>query len=492
MSAVAVRELREAEVFSLERFERWIDENELRLDNGDDWVLEPFQREVAEDILGLPRETWVIIPEANAKTTLMAGLGLFFGDLAGQPWIPIGAASRDQAEIMFGQMAVFVEQSNALKARFRVFEGYRKIRCPGGGRGIKVYASDAKTGDGVIPYPVAFVDELHRHDDLRLYRLWKGKLTKRGGGIVTISTAGEPGSEFEETRETIRSRATHRHRDGCHLRAEGAGIIYHEWMVPDVKAASNLEVVKQANPLGQITVETLVDKLASPTLNFGEDWLRLTCNIPSRSSTVAIPEANWDALEVADKIPAGQPVAVGADFAWLWDTTALAPLWMRDREFRLFGAPTVLEPPRDGTMLNPDLVKDAFRAIHGRNPIQYVVMDKTKAEDIAGWLENELGVTVVDRSQGNVAQVLDYKRFMEGVGKQWIRHTGDRVFRQHVLNAIARKVEGDNYRFDRPSTSRSAKRQERRVIDALTAAAMVHSTAVAEFDEQPSSGWRGL
>jgi hypothetical protein len=33
-----------------------------------------------------------------------------------------------------------------------------------------------------------------------------GKLLKRGGQIVTISTAGEPGGEFEDTRAHIRRR----------------------------------------------------------------------------------------------------------------------------------------------------------------------------------------------------------------------------------------------------------------------------------------------
>ncbi|HLF06398.1 MAG TPA: hypothetical protein VI893_04390, partial [Thermoplasmata archaeon] len=52
-----------------------------------------------------------------------------------------------------------------------------------------------------------------------------------------------------------------------------------------------------------------------------------------------------------------------------------------------------------------------------------------------------------------------------------------REFRRHVLNAIARRLPGEEMRFDRPSQSRNVRsgRQERRVIDALTAAAMVHN-----------------
>jgi phage terminase large subunit-like protein len=39
-----------------------------------------------------------------------------------------------------------------------------------GGIGIEVFAAEAKTGDGVIPFPFAIVDELHRHDDLGFIR----------------------------------------------------------------------------------------------------------------------------------------------------------------------------------------------------------------------------------------------------------------------------------------------------------------------------------
>jgi hypothetical protein len=49
------------------------------------------------------------------------------------------------------------------------------------------------------------------------------------------------------------------------------------------------------------------------------------------------------------------------------------------------------------------------------------------------------------------------------------------------MNAIARRLPGGDYRFDRPTASRSSPRmQDRRVIDALTAAGMVVSNAMRE------------
>ena len=59
-----------------------------------------------------------------------------------------------------------------------------------------------------------------------LYRDWQGKLGKRDGQIVTISTAGEPGSEFEQARDTIRqwpgSRAQGELHPRRHARARDA------------------------------------------------------------------------------------------------------------------------------------------------------------------------------------------------------------------------------------------------------------------------------
>src|SRR5690242_9845615 len=123
--ATATQERRQssAKPLTLRHFRQWIDQHELTLDTGADFELEPFQRAIVGDLFKGFTENWAILPEGNAKTTLMGGLALYLGDNTPTPWIPIGAASRDQAEIMFGQAAGFVERSRSLQKRFRVYEG---------------------------------------------------------------------------------------------------------------------------------------------------------------------------------------------------------------------------------------------------------------------------------------------------------------------------------------------------------------------------------
>jgi hypothetical protein len=187
-----------------------------------------------------------------------------------------------------------------------------------------------------------------------------------------------------------------------------------------------------------------------------------------------VTDKEWDDAQVEATIPLGAAVEVGMDVAFKWDTTAIAPLWAGPA-YRLLGAPKVLVPPRDGSSLHPDEIKNALMELAADYQVETVVMDMHRAEDIAAWVEDTLGVTVIDHAQGQTrTHVQDYEAFMEGLRNGTVKHTGDHDLRAHVLNAIARRLPGGDYRFDRPSQVRgNARAQDRRVIDALTAAAMV-------------------
>lgn len=469
-------------------FEAWA--RKLTLDSGKPWNLEPFQRQIAADVFDPAiRELWVIVGEGNTKSTTLAGLALYVSQHSLVPWVPVGAASRDQAEILFGQAAGFVERSPYLRQHFRVYGGYRRIVATRqGGRGIRVYPFDVRTGDGVIPFPVALLDELHRHPDLTLYRTWRGKLAKRGAKLVVISTAGEPGSEFEEARDLIRRSAPERQRDGAHLRAVGGGLVLHEWRVEDEDAVSDIAAVKAANPFSGITEQTLREEFESPTLDLNH-WRRMKAGIAARGLQQAITDAEWDGAQVDETIPEGARIVVGADLAWKWDCSALVPLYEPGGGRLLVGKPTILTPPRDGNSLHPDELKAAISAMHERYAITDVVMDLSNAEDVAHWIVDELGVDVHDRGQSNKFAVLDYAATMKALRGGHLRHTGDPELRRHVLNAIARRLPGGDLRFERPSSSRHPAGQDQRVIDGLTALAM----AVEHVGNRPAKvellGW---
>ena len=477
--------------FTLPHFRDWA--AELILDNGQSFHPEDWQEAFLDDVFAGFPECWLVVPEGNGKTTLMAALALYHCEHRIAASVPVAASSREQAEIMYRQAEGFVLRSprlydvvhSAIQSakgkrktdvpRFLPLEGHRRINHFEGGR-IQVFAADDRTGDGVIP-SLGLIDELHRHRNLGLYRTWAGKLLKRQGQIVTISTAGEPGSDFEETRERIRQ-SSDAIREGSFVRAVTARTVLHDWAVSEKADVEDFAVVKEANPFSGVTVEALDAKFHSPTMTI-QHWRRFVCNLPTRSEYAAIQEAEWFAAEVKDRIPAGEQSWVGADVAWKWDTTALVPLWVRDEKYRLFGTPKILIPPRDGTSLDPSKVEQAFIELHERNPIHTVVMDTSRAEQLASWVEQELGARVLDMSQGIPVQVEEYAKFMEALRNGWIKHTGDAEFTRHVLNAVAKIQRGGDPIFERPVQSRrDIDEQDRRVIDALKAAAMVHRVAM--------------
>lgn len=451
------------------------------------WPVQDFQLEVAADILAGEPEVWMVVPEGNAKTTLLAGIALYHADYTPSAEVVLGASSRDQCEWLHRQAAGFVERTPGLKKRFRVFDGYRRIKALRTGGRIQVFAADERTGDGVI-FTLALLDELHRHRDLRLYRTWRGKTRKRGGQLAAISTAGEPDSEFEQIRERLRTEAAEIHRDGAYTRAASAGMVLHDYSVPADADVEDMEQVKAANPLSTVTAQTLAEDFASFTMSMPH-WRRFKCNQAVRGVERAIDEGEWDGAGTDEEIPVGKPIWVGLDIGWKWDTTAWVPFWWRDHEYRLFDKPAILTPPQDGTSLDPKEVKQAFRDINARNPVEVVVMDESRAEDIAGWLRDEFpNLKVVPYGQGNPMKATAAERFLEGLREGFIKQPRDPEFTRHVLNAVSRTLPDGRVRFDRPSTSRNKSQQGRRVWDALDAASMVHATAVGEHLEDEDSG----
>lgn len=469
--------------FSVDHFRRYA--RKLVLDSGEPWDPDDWQLEFVGDVFAGFQQVWLIVPQGNGKTTLLGGLALYHCDFTLAPWVPVAAAASKQARILYEAAKGFVDRSPMLFDRFNPQSGYLRIQSvANGGWGIQIYSADKDTGQGIQP-TLAIVDEGHAQRDMGLYRTWRGKLRKRGGQIVMISTAGTPGTDFEETRDRIRDDADSRERLGpARLRASSRRIVLHEFKVPSAKDARDLDLVHAANPLSTITREELADLLEDPTLDWGEDWLRQTCNIPARSSQAAITDAEWDAAETDRRIPEGQPIDLGIDLAFTHDTTAMVPLWMESPDFRLIGEPAILVPPRDGTSLSPLELHEAFDQINARNPVRRVVMDRAKAEEFAFWLENDRGLGVegvVMRGKTAVPASEDYEAFMDGLreGKLW--HTGSHELRRHAMNAVASRLPGDKRRFDRPSTARTKSKQDTRVIDALDAAAMVHYVALANF-----------
>lgn len=499
-STTSRRSARPAKPFSVEHFRVYA--SVAVLDNGEPFALEPFQREIAKDIFAGFPETWLVIPEGNGKTTFLGLLALYFGDYTPSAMIPMAASSREQAEIMYRQAEGLITRSPDLRSRFRAYDGYRRIKCLRTGGRIQVFAADDRTGDGIIPGGLALVDELHRHRDLKLYRTWRGKLEKRNAQLVTISTAGEPGSEFEETRERIRREAASVKRKGCHVRAVGDEIVLHDFAVPAIKQAEDMKVVAAANPRKGITAAALKRKRASPTMT-REHWLRFVCNIATLAGGSAIQPEEWDKLaEPGLSVPDGAPRLGWLDLGWKIDTTAMGVLAWESDERRLVTGVRVIQPPVDESqvvagILHTQLTYGADMWVadpsagaeqliqlleKGQHPLQ--TDDSLRAQyDLPPLDECPTGALEFwAHSQDNAPMSQAATRLDEAVRNGWLRHDGNRVLRSHVLNAVARSLGDAKFKYDRPAEARGERRKNY-PIDCLTGVLMGHNIAVDKLRE---------
>ena len=447
------------------------------LDSGEHWKPEDFQNEFMADLFSGVPEIWLIVPEGNGKTTLLSGAALYHGDYTPDAAVLMAASSRDQCGLLLSQAIGFVRRSPGFDKRFKTYEGYRRIDCLRTEGQIQVFAADDRTGDGVIP-TLALLDELHRHRTLRLYRTWRGKLDKRDGQLASISTAGEPGSEFEVTRELARTEAPEITVDDRHIRAASPEMVLHDFALRTDDDPEDFSLVARANPFSGVTEAKLKRKRASPSMTSGH-WNRFVCNRATRTEGAAVGEAEWLAAEIEETGSVGRSSDVGLDLGWKWDATALVPLFST-AEGWLFGKSRVIDPPRDGNSLRPEKIMAAFREIHAETPIQRVVMDPSAGgEQLASWLEDDLRVQVVAHSQKTAPMALAAARFMETLREGTQKHIRDADFTRHVLNGVAKELPDGAFKFVRPAASRSSNEETPlREIDALIAAAMVLSTAI--------------
>lgn len=470
------------EPFTVDHFREYA--RTMVLDSGEFWEPEPFQLEVVEDHFAGHKEIWLIVGEGNGKSTFLSGLMLHHLEFTPEANVTVAASSRDQTEILHRQAAGFVRRSPGFEQKFRVYDGYRRIVNKADKGRIQVYSADERTGDGAIP-SLALLDELHRHSNLGLYRIWQGKLHKRGGQLIAISTAGAIGSEFEDVRLEHRSKAEHITVNGSHIRAEGDEMVLHDWAVPDGADVEDMPTVKEANPLSTITVESLTKKFASPTMR-PNHWKRFVCNIASRAEGEGISPVEWDALaDPKITVRPGTWAIGGIDFARTIDTTALVVLaWQSDTR-RIIADVRILEPPVTHTAAAEALVE----LQRTWQPVAWAYDPAAEASFMVEQLsagehpdQGDTSFTFIEHSQ-KAPMAEACKHLTEAIAQELLtydpRAEWSATLRQHALNAVIVETKYGDHRFDRPKHAQGEQRSKY-PIDALTALSMAHNVAVAE------------
>ena len=436
--------------FTLKHWRDWC--ADLILDTGDSFRPQGFQDDFVRDLFAGWAECWLVVPEGNGKTTLLAALALYHTEHRPFAVVPVAAASREQAEIMYRQAEGFVFRSPRLHQMvhsdlqvvkgkrktevpaFQCLEGYRRINHFTGGR-IQVFAADDRTGDGVIP-TLGIIDEPHRQRDLSLYRTWSGKLLKRDGQIAAISTSGEPGSDFELTRRRILDGADTRKRKGAHTRVTTRRVVLHDWSLPEGEDPTDLRAVKRANPLKHITVPLLREKLNSPTMTM-HHWLRFVCNRPTMDTDTWLgPDAVaiWERLEDPWEFEPGAQTWVGVDVALKRDTSAVVAVQRRGDGHH---AQCRIWAPSPGTPVDATEIMQYLREMSALYDVRAISFDPRFFDVPAAYLTDE-GLPMLEVPQSVERMTVAIGGLYEAIMAGRLTHDADEVFAQHILNAVPR------------------------------------------------------
>lgn len=407
------------------------------------------------------RETLILIPKKNGKSTLLGALALYHLIVVSDAECVIAAASRDQAQIMLRQAQGFIRRSTWLQARLQVKqrEIIHKLK---GGR-VRVMASDVDTADGVIP-TLALVDELHRHKSPDLYGVLRDGLGPRDGRLVTISTAGgDQNNVLWRMRHAAIAMGSE--RDGSYLRGGSPSFVLHEWSLKPDADLDDVELVKTANPLEAMTVERLRERHDSPSM-VPWQWARFACNVWTQGEEAWLPIGVWDSFaEPGSSIPDDDEVWLGVDLGLKHDTAAVVAVAKRGDQF--FAEAIILEPPTDGTNLDIARIEKVVRECGRRWKVMAVTYDPWRMERSAQILGDE-GFNTVEHPMTNLRMAPESEALHEAIMRGQIRHNGDPEFSSHVNAGVPTETERG---------WRLTKRKAKDKIDALIALLMAYDAA---------------
>ena len=408
--------------------------------------LEDFQRAMLGDYFdGAATETLILLPKKNGKSTLLGALALFHLATTPDAECVIGAASRDQATILYDQAAGFVRRTDGLQSRVSVKRGYREIRSRRDSGRIRVLAADVDTADGVIP-TLALVDELHRHKSAGLYGIFRDGLGPRSGQMLTISTAGDHEMTTLGQMRTAALSLPVVERNGAHTFAATSDRSYvmHEWALRKEDDLDDLLLVALANPASWQTLHALRARHDSPSM-LPWQWARFACGVWVSAEAWWITAEDWNALSESDELAAGERITLGFDGARVGDATALVGCRLTDGLVQLLAcweapadAPTWEVPAGEVDAVIAETM-ERYRVVRG-----YFDPPLWRSE-IDGW-SREFGDKAVQRYDTARSRMMGaVERFRTDVATQRLKHSGDITLTRHVLNAQTREARGGGY-----------------------------------------------
>lgn len=476
-----------------ERACRWI---ETFLVHGEgDFYGQPFklrlwQRAVIYRILehrdGRPRWRRVLLglAKGSGKTELAAAIGLYltFGQDPifglGTADVPIGAASYEQADLLFGAARLMASHDDSALAG--LIEAYDTELLAADGTPGRMYRVTSAGGSNDGKRPTAFLaDELHEWKE-RPFVVLENGLAKRANSIgVYITTAGVLDSDSVCERLFLRGQDPD----------VDSGLLMLWWAADpalDLADPTQLELaIRQASPAADDfwPVERLVQKWQSREVPEHE-FRRYHLNQWTASLDAPwLPPDAWAALPVIDEPPEpGEPITLFFDGSYNNDTAALVGCWLRDGELPAIFVVDSWRPTeqRSGTVPVGEVDARVRQSFRRWRVLRFGVDPSGFHREADEWADEYGDEIVIEVPGGQVKRWAAWSsRFYSAVVAGELAHDGSTILAEHVRNAVLRETANGAY-------IAKERRGSRRKIDVAYAAVGALGLA-QEFadDDQP-------
>jgi phage terminase large subunit-like protein len=439
--------------------------------HGEPLRLAPFQKAFLRRALAPGTDIGVLAtPRGNGKSSLGGALAvwaLFDDDSTGAPQVPIVATTIGQGvRSCYGVAVSMIKRDPELLRRALIFTGVTtpRVTVPFNEGELFPVSNDPDGLQGLDP-SLAIVDEIGFQpvvswDSLRMAT---GKRERS-----TIIGVGTPGLDHDNALYHLRKAL----RDGQKL----PGITFTEFAAPDGCALTDRKAWRKANPairagfLRESALET--DVGITPEGHFR--LFRLGQHIDGVDSWLgANGPALWDALEAPFDFVAGDPTWIGVDIGIKRDSTAVVAI-QRDPDGHLHASARFWVPSEDQPVDVTD-VMEHIRELARAYDVRAVSFDPRLFAVPATMLADEgLPLVEIPQSVERMSTVLG--SLLELIKRGEIRHDGDELLRQHVLNAVPRFNE-------RGFTLQKSKSRGR--IDGVIALGLAADRVLANADVMP-------
>lgn len=431
------------------------------------------------------------VPKKNTKSGMASSLATWhvFGDpYEVDPWVPIGASSDEQADIIFGDAKTMAELNPDMKAAANLFKGVITLKdVQSGHPHIERVASSKGHLDGKDATLVAY-DEVHECEQ-ESWRILTNSIVGRPRAMVfATTTAGHD-------KETVLGRLFDRCVRQARGELPGDRTLMWWYGAPDGADYREPMVWAAANPNYGVTVteETLRHELSK---NSEAEYRRYFTNQWTKTENVWLPKGALEACEAVEAfdLVEGAETFIGWDASTKVDSTAVVMgQWFELEEQGEDGKPVTVKvlgvkcwhwerpvdmngnfdeewvlPLRDEVV---PLLEGAFRKFDVKDVRYDPAFITWEAADLL-----KAGQPMVEWPQTDVRMVPATAALYSLIVEQRLLFFGEPALVRHIENSVAVQTRRGGVRL--------AKTRDRKMNDLAIALVMMVSGAMPEAGEE--------